>query len=68
MGKITNNELASLTRPSNPTNGLEIYETDTTNNYTWNGSIWENKLDVHKADYTQYKINLKRKQIMGVRY
>ena len=64
MGKITNNELASdykarvirtsLTRPSNPTNGLEIYETDTTNNYTWNGSIWENKLDVHKADYTHH--------------
>ena len=64
MGKITNNELASdykarvirtsLTRPSNPTNGLEIYETDTTNNYTWNGSIWENKLDTHLADYTHH--------------
>jgi len=63
MGKITNNELASnykarvictsLTRPSNPTNGLEIYETDTSNNYTWNGSTWENKLAVHKADYAQ---------------
>ena len=60
MSKITNNELASnykariictsLTRPSNPTVGLEIYETDTLNNYTWNGSAWENKLATHKAE------------------
>lgn len=60
MGKITNNELAdnykarvictSTTRPSNPTSGLEIYETDTMNNYTWNDSAWENKFTTHLAE------------------
>jgi hypothetical protein len=63
LSKITNNELASnykariictsLTRPSNPTVGLEIYETDTLNNYTWNGSGLK-RIDTWKVKASQY--------------